>query len=118
MLFEIAIVCGVGSVISALIFFFLGKGLNKISQTAKKKSKKINFKRNRMIIKIKNRFKLFGTSMTIGLISVPLGSILVGKYFGKEKKAIPTLIMASFIWSFGMTYITAFVVEFIKPLFN
>ena len=32
MLFEIAIVCGVGSVASALIFFFLGKGLNKISQ--------------------------------------------------------------------------------------
>ena len=118
MLFEIAIVCGVGSVASALIFFFLGKGLNKISQATKKKSKKINFKRNRMIIKIKNRFKLFGTSMTIGLISVPLGSLLVGKYFGKEKKAIPTLIIASFIWSFGMTYITAFIVEFVKPLFN
>ncbi len=118
MLFEIAIICGVGSVFSAVFFFFIGKGLNKIGQRSKKPSKKINFKRNRKIIRIKERFKLFGTSMTIGIISVPLGSILVGKYFGKEKKAIPSLILASFVWSFGITYITAFVVEFIKPLFN
>ena len=117
MLFEIAIICGIGSVFSALIFFYVGKGLDKIGQQSQKKSKKINYKRNRKIIRIKERFKLFGTSMTIGIISVPLGSILVGKYFGKEKKAIPTLILASFIWSFGITYITAFVVEFIKPLF-
>ncbi len=117
MLFEIAIICGLGSVFSALIFFLLGKGLTKFGKASSKKSKKINFKRNRKIIRIKERFKLFGTSMTIGIISVPLGSILVGKYFGKEKKAIPSLIAASFIWSFGITYITAFVVGFIKPLF-
>ncbi len=117
-LFEIAIICGIGSVFSALIFFYVGKGLDKISQRSKKKSKKINFKRNRRIIRVKDKFKLFGTSMTIGVISVPLGSILVGKYFGKKKKAIPSLILASFIWSFGITYITAFVVEFIKPLFT
>ncbi len=118
MLFEIAIICGIGSVFSALIFFFVGKGLDKIGQQSQKKSKKINFKRNRKIIRIKERFKLFGTSMTIGIISVPLGSILVGKYFGNEKKAIPTLILASFIWSFGVTYITAFFTQFIKPLFS
>lgn len=117
MLFEIAIICGSGSVFSALIFFFLGKGLSKYGKLSTKKSKKINFKRNRKIIRIKEKFKLFGTSMTIGIISVPLGSILVGKYFGKEKKAIPSLIAASFIWSFGITYVTAFVVGFIKPLF-
>ena len=118
MLFEIAIICGIGSVFSALIFFFVGKGLDKIGQQSQKKSKKINFKRNRKIIRIKERFKLFGTSMTIGIISVPLGSILVGKYFGNEKKAIPSLILASFIWSFGVTYITAFFTQFIKPLFS
>jgi polyferredoxin len=83
-----------------------------------KKKKKINFKRNRKIIRIKDKFRLFGVSMTIGIISVPVGSILVGKYFGKNKKAIPTLIAASFIWSFGITYITAFIVGFIKPLFS
>ena len=70
-----------------------------------------------MIILIKNKFKLFGTSMTIGIISVPLASILVGKYFGKNKMAIPSLVISSFIWSFGITYITAFVVNVIKPLF-
>jgi polyferredoxin len=117
-LLEIAIVCGTGSCFSAVIFFFIGRAIDDVGQKKQGKSeKKINFKRNRKIIRIKNKFKLFGVSMTIGIISVPMGSLLVGKYFGKNKKAIPTLIAASFIWSFGITYITAFVVGFIKPLF-
>ena len=118
-LLEIALVCGAGSCFSAIIFFFVGKAIDNAGQKKQnKKEKKINFKRNRKIIRIKDKFRLFGVSMTIGIISVPVGSILVGKYFGKNKKAIPTLIAASFIWSFGITYITAFIVGFIKPLFS
>ena len=116
-LFQIAVISGLGSIFSSVLFFFLGKGLDKL-QSKKKKTKSINFKRNKMIILIKNKFKLFGTSMTIGIISVPLASILVGKYFGKNKMAIPSLVISSFIWSFGITYITAFVVNVIKPLFT
>lgn len=117
-LLEIAIVCGLGAAFSAIIFFFVGKALDNAGQKKQaEKVKKINFKRNRKIVGIKNKFKLFGVSMTIGIISVPIGSILVGKYFGKDKKAIPTLIGASFIWSFGVTYITAFVYNVVKPLF-
>ena len=118
-LLEIALVCGIGAGFSAIIFFFIGKALDNVGQKKQSnKEKKINFKRNRKIIKIKDNFKLFGVSMTIGIISVPVGSILVGKYFGKNKKAIPTLIAASFIWSFGVTYITAFIYNVLRPLFS
>lgn len=118
-LLEIAIICGMGSFFSAVIFFFVGKALDNAGQKKQsKKEKKISFNRNRRIIKIKDKFKLFGVSMTIGIISVPIGSILVGKYFGKDKKAIPTLFAASFIWSFGVTYITAFVYNVLRPIFT
>ena len=118
-LLEIALVCGLGASFSALIFFFVGKAIDDAgAKRQAKKAKKINFKRNRKIIGIKNKFKLFGVSMTIGIISVPIGSILVGKYFGKDKKAIPTLIAASFIWSFGVTYITAFIYNVVRPMFS
>lgn len=116
-LLQIAVISGLGSVFSSIIFFLLGKGIDNLQSRKTKKNKPINFKRNKMIIVIKNKFKLFGTSMTIGIISVPLGSILVGKYFGNEKMAIPSLIAASFIWSFGITFITAFVVNVVQPLF-
>lgn len=117
-LIEIAIICGLGASFSSIIFFFVGKSLNNIGKDKPQKEKKINFKRNRKIIGIKEKFQLFGTSMTIGIISVPLGSILVGKYFDKHKMAIPSLIAASFTWSFGITYITSFIVNVIKPLFG
>lgn len=118
-LLEIALVCGLGATFSAIIFFYIGKALDDAGQKKQsKKEKKNNFKRNRKIIRIKDKFKLFGVSMTIGIISVPIGSILVGKYFGKDKKAIPTLIAASFIWSFGVTYITAFIYNVVRPMFS
>jgi membrane protein DedA with SNARE-associated domain len=118
-LLEIAIICGLGACFSAIIFFFVGKALDNAGQKKQnKKEKKVAFKRNRKIIRIKDKFKLFGVSMTIGIISVPIGSILVGKYFGKDKKAIPTLIGASFIWSFGVTYITALIYNVLRPIFS
>lgn len=117
-LIEIALICAAGGAFGGIIFFFVGKGLNKLG--AKKtptKKRKIFTKQNRKIIQIKNSFGLFGTAMTIGIISVPVGAILVGKYFGKNKLAIPTLLSASIIWSFAITYSTALVVKKIVPLF-
>ena len=106
----IAVICGLGASFGSILFFFLGKNIIKIiNNKFSKKVKKIPFKRNRKIISLKNRFKVFGVSMSIGILSVPIGSVLVAKYFYKDKKAIPSLIAASFIWAFSLTYITALV---------
>lgn len=118
-LFQVALCCATGASISGTIFFFIGKALDFASQKRSvKKQKKINFKRNRRIIRIKNKFQAFGVSMMMGILSVPIASILVGKYFGKDKKAIPSLIAASFIWAFTLTYLSGTFYDFIKPFFS
>ena len=117
-LIEVAYVSSLGAIIGSIVFFFIGKGIDKIGTKKRKPGKKIFTKKNKRIIKIKNRFGLFVMSMTIGIISVPIGSILVGMYFCIDKNAIPTLIGASFIWSFGVTYITALIYNVLRPIFS
>ena len=119
-LIEIALYCALGGLVSAVVFFFVGKQLSKIGSNRKKKKKsgKIFSRKNIQIIKIKNKFGLYGMAMLIGVISVPLGALLVGRYFGKNKLAIPALIGAAFVWSFTMTYSTALVVRTLIPLFS
>jgi hypothetical protein len=119
-LIEIAMYCALGGLVSAISFFFIGKQLSKIGSKTRKniKTKKVFTKKNIQIIKIKNKFGLYGMAMLIGLISVPLGALLVGRYFGKNRLAIPALIGAAFVWSFIMTYSTALVVRFLIPLFS
>ncbi|MFT6716307.1 MAG: hypothetical protein ACJA0Q_000943 [Saprospiraceae bacterium] len=119
-LIEIALYCALGGLISAVTFFFIGKQVSKIGSKSKKKkkAKKIFTKKNIQIIKIKNKFGLYGMAMLIGVISVPLGALLVGRYFGKNKLAVPALIGAAFVWSFAMTYSTALVVRTLIPLFS
>lgn len=119
-LIEIAIICGLGGMTSAVVFFFVGKQIAVLrnKRVAKSTTKKIFTKKNIQIIKIKNKFGLYGMAMLIGLISVPLGALLVGRYFGKNKMAIPALIAAAYIWSFGMTYSTAVIVRMFLPYFS
>ena len=118
-LFQVALCCWAGASIGGIIFFYIGKSLDLFEQKRlKNKNRKINFKRNRKIIRVKNRFKAFGVSVMMGILSVPITSILVGKYFGNDKKAIPSLIGASFIWAFTLTYLSGFFYDFIKPFFS
>lgn len=118
-LWEIAVVCAAGGAFGSIIFFFVGRGLDKAgAKKPRKEGKKIFTKQNRKIVRIKHKFGLYGMSLTIGIISVPIGAILVGKYFNTDKKAIPALILSSVVWSFAITYITAFIVQTIMPLFN
>ena len=119
-LIEIAVCCALGGLTSAIVFFFVGKQLGNIGAKSKKDKKpnKIFTRKNVQIIKIKNKFGLYGMAMLIGVISVPLGALLVGRYFGKNKLAIPALIGASFVWSFTMTYGTALVIKTVMPMFS
>jgi hypothetical protein len=116
-LFEIAYVCSAGGMVGSIIFFYIGKGLDKMGTKERKIGKKIFIPKNKRIINIKNKFGLFGMSMTIGIISVPIGSILVGKYYNTQKLAIPSLLLASIIWGFAVTYTTALIYRIIIPLF-
>lgn len=118
-LIEIALFCAAGGITGSVVFFYIGKGIDKAgAKKPRKPGKKIFTKQNRKIVRIKHKFGLYGMSLTIGIISVPIGAILVGKYFNTDKRAIPALILSSIAWSFAITYITALIVQTIMPLFN
>jgi membrane protein DedA with SNARE-associated domain len=116
-LWEIATVCTAGGMIGSTVFFLLGKWIFQQIAKKSKDSTKVNFKKNRKLVNIKYRFGLFGVAMSIGLVSVPIGSLLVSKYYSKNKLALPTLLLCSLIWGLGTTYLTLSVRDVFINLF-
>ncbi|MCX6182890.1 MAG: hypothetical protein NT150_13285 [Bacteroidetes bacterium] len=98
------IITSTGGVLGVLTFFFLGKQILKFFKS--KKEKKAFTKQNRRIVNIKNRFGLVGMAATMGIVSVPLATILVAKYFGKKPAAVPVLVFTAISWSFVVTTIS------------
>ena len=54
---------------------------------------------------MKNKIGVWGLSASIGILSVPVGAILVAKYFPNHRWAIPSLVFWSFIWTLLATFI-------------
>ncbi len=98
-----------GGVAGTLVFFFLGKQIVNFFKSTK--PKKVFTKQNRRIVRIKNRFGLIGVAATMGIISVPLATILVAKYFGKKPGAVPVLVLTAISWSFAVTTISYFIYD-------
>lgn len=112
----IALISSLGATVSGTVFFTLGKQLSKIIKPKALIAKKIS--RYRRIINIKNKFQSIGVSFLMGILSVPIASLLVGKYFRHDKKAILNIAIAGTTWSFALTYSTALFKYFIQPLLN
>ncbi len=67
----------------------------------KKVQKKIFTKKNRFIVNIKGRFGLFGlAAITPIFLSIPLGTILISKYYPNKSKVFFALSSSVACWSF------------------
>ena len=114
---ETYLTCSAGAVFSAAIFYFsaeyfLKRARNKRhanSEKAKAEGKvlipKKNFTRtNKFIVKIKKSVGIIGTSFWIPFfLSIPLGSIITAKFYGKNKKTFPLIVLGIFINAFITT---------------
>ncbi len=102
----------VGGIIGAVVFVFFSdmliKAFNKHwpeSLKIKRKTSKVFTKRNRLLVKIKTRYGLYGIVILSPLIlSIPLGSFLMVKYYGTHKTNIIWLIMGQVFWSIVYTW--------------
>lgn len=110
----IAITCALGAWLSGCIFFLIGKQINRFFKPKPLRKNKIQ--QYRRIIKLKNRFKSFGTAMMMGILSVPISCLLVGKYFKNDKKAYLNIGYAAILWSFTLTYFTVFFKDLVLKL--
>ena len=114
---EVYLTCSAGAIFSAAIFYFsaeyfLKRARNKRhanSEKAKAEGKvlipKKNFTRtNKFIVKIKKSVGIIGTSFWIPFfLSIPLGSIITAKFYGKQKKTFPLIVLGIFINAFITT---------------
>lgn len=66
----------------------------------KKREKKVFTKRNRRIINIRSKYGLTGIALATPIIlSIPIGSFLIVRYFGKKPLMLSYLAGANLIWS-------------------
>jgi len=65
----------------------------KHQRAQKRKGRKKFSKRNKLVVKTRNKYGLWGICLlTPVLLSIPLGAFLLRKYYHSEKKAIPVMI--------------------------
>lgn len=113
---ETYVSCVAGAICCAIIFYFSAeffmirahKKRKKMREDAlakgvEPKHKKKFTRTNKFIVRIKRRFGIYGISMYAPLIlSVPIGSIISAKFYGKDKRTFP-LILAGIVMNGALT---------------
>lgn len=96
-----------GGWLGVLIFYYFGKiivGLFMRRYFASKKKKQKFTRSNKLIIRIKSKFGIFGLALVSPvIISIPVGSILAARYFGDDKRAVYAMMGSVLLWSFALT---------------
>lgn len=102
-LWEIVSVTMSGMMTSVLIFTFLGEWFKKNWPIIIKKKKNKFSKRTRNIIKVWQKFGVFGIAFLTPVILTPIGGTVVLTSFGiAKRKIIGAMLVSSFFWSIVM----------------
>ncbi len=97
----------IGASTGAITFFYGGKGILSVWRKLfpPKKEKKKFTKGNRRIIRIKQNFGLWAFCFTAVILSIPVASILLAKFYSNGKKSIPVFIAVLGIWTVVLTVV-------------
>ncbi len=119
---ETYLICLSGGLFSAVIFFFMSeyfmirahKKRIKKYQLAIEKGEKPKIKRtftkvNKTIVRMKMKVGVYGIALFAPLfLSVPVGTIITAKFYGKEKKTFPLIIIGLSLNGLIITFLTYF----------
>ena len=117
---EIYFTCSAGAIFSAAIFYFSAeyflkrarKKRHSLAEKVKSEGKilipKKHFTRtNKFIVRVKKSVGIIGTCFWVPFfLSIPLGSIVTAKFYGKKKKTFPLIIMGILLNAFITTTIS------------
>ena len=108
---ETFLITSSGGLLGFLLFFKFGEVLQRgFKLIIKAKPKKRFSKRNKMIVKLKRRYGLWGLAiLTPSLLGVPLGAFLASAYYRKQKGALWVFFSFILLWSFILTYFSVFI---------
>lgn len=109
--FEIAVATGLGALTSFNVFywssgFFMARMREKKS-SAGNKSKKTFSKLNRFMVKTKMSRSGFWLICIFAplFLSIPIGSIIVAKFYNEKKLTYPLAMLFICIWAFVLAYL-------------
>lgn len=109
--FQTILYTNIGGLLGMVVSAILSKGLIKIYiafwpeklRKRIKKSKKFT-RRNRLLVNLKSKYGLMGIAfLTPVLLSIPLGTFLVAKYYRQSKHSYGYLLFSQLIWSLVFT---------------
>lgn len=104
---ETLIYTNIGGIMGTLFSLFLSDTLIKMWNNYKsrkaspdKKKRKIFTKQNRRIVRLKSKYGLLGiVALSPVILSIPLGSFLIVRYYGNKRRNILWQIMGQILWS-------------------
>lgn len=108
---ETFIYMAIGSSLGMAIFYLAGRRVLEwfrqrfIRRSLERKAKGLPPKRvftrtNRMIVKLKGSYGLFGLAVLAPpTLSVPITAVVAAKYFRHDRRTLPTLLISVIIWS-------------------
>lgn len=110
---ETVLYTNIGGFIGIIVSLFFSKGLillwNKIfpgKAGSKKKQKKKFTKSNRRLVMLKSKYGMPGIAiLTPVLLSIPIGTFLTAKYYGKKRANYFLLALGQVVWSFIYTIV-------------
>ncbi len=73
------------------------------SRVARKRGKRVMTSGRRRIVRIKERFGLWGIAVIGGVVGVPVGAFLAFKYFGSRAETLSVMVIAYALWSALLT---------------
>ena len=95
-----------GGLLGILFFAFLSEKLIRWwkrtfrAQRQNRDSRKVFTRKNRRIVRIKQRYGLPGIALTTPLLlSIPVGTFLVVRYYRNHKSRLAWLVASNLIWS-------------------
>jgi membrane protein YqaA with SNARE-associated domain len=119
---QVIVITSVGGVSGSLFFFYLSQYFTQLSINRKQKKiakakaqgkevyTKVFTTKNKLIIKVKQKFGLFGlAAITPAIISIPVGAILAGRFYRKQKDATLMLTTSVLFWSVCLSLLFKFI---------
>ncbi|MFQ5335907.1 MAG: hypothetical protein ACE5DN_07510, partial [Flavobacteriales bacterium] len=104
-----------GGSIGVVVFYYAGEGIYLWWRRFRLKRNKIPkkfTKRNRIIVRYKNKLGALGFAACLGFLSVPLCALVASRYFYHNKNTILYLIGSVIVWTFflsGFSYLIRFI---------